>query len=34
VSVVVEHGIAGGAVAGPIARELMKKTIELYGAAA
>ncbi len=30
VSVVVEHGISGSETAAPIARDLMKKTIELY----
>lgn len=30
VSVVVEHGMAGSTAAGPIARDLMQKTLELY----
>jgi penicillin-binding protein 2 len=32
VSVVVEHGISGSGAAAPIARDIMRKTIELYGA--
>ena len=30
ISVVVEHGMAGSTAAGPIARDIMKKTLELY----